>query len=862
MGGVPPEFDRSLWAATDAAYSCRVTARRQPASPLPASFAAWFAARGWQPFPHQLAMIEADAAGRSALLIAPTGAGKTLAGFLPSLIALAGTGADTIAGAGDKSAAGKSANRATGLHTLYISPLKALAVDIHRNLEIPIAEMGLELECETRTGDTPQSKRQRQRRKPPQILMTTPESLALLLSYTDAARIFGSLERVIVDELHALDGTKRGDLLSLGLARLQSLAPRLRRIGLSATVADERALAAFLSPTGCADDAPVAIVRGAAGPRADIAILTTGAYLPWSGHMATHALSEVYAAVRRAGTSIVFVNTRAQAEIVFQALWRLNDDNLPIALHHGSLAPEQRRKVEAAMARGDLRAVVATSSLDLGIDWGAVDLVIQIGAPKGASRLLQRIGRANHRHDEPSRAILVPANRFEVLECRAALEAVMEGELDGDPPRPGGLDVLAQHIAGMACAAPFHEDDLFAEVTRAAPYAGMLRETFDAVLDFVATGGYALRRYEQWHRLRRNESGEWSIAGPAFARRYRMNVGTIVEQPMIRVKLKRGRVLGEIEEHFVQGLVPGDSFVFAGELLRYEGMRELHAEATRSRSRDDPKVPAYAGGRLPLTTMLATRVRGLLAEPGRWRTLPPAVREWLEIQRRRSELPEPGGLLVETFPRGRKEFLVAYCFEGRNAHQTLGMLLTRRMERAGLHPLGFVATDYIIAVWSLRPVENVAALFDPDMLGDDLEAWMDESSMLRRCFRNVAVIAGLIERRHPGERKTGRQVTFSSDLIYDVLRRHDPQHILLRATRADAAGGLTDVRRLADMLTRVAGHIRHRRLRKLSPLAVPALLEIGREQVYGSALDALMDEAAATLIAEATEEDPVPELPL
>ena len=277
-------------------------------------------------------------------------------------------------------------------------------------------------------------------------------------------------------------------------------------------------------------------------------------------------------------------------------------------------------------------------------------------------------------------------------------------------------------------------------------------------------------------------------------------------------------------------------------------------------------MPAYEGGKLPLTTMLAQRVRNLLAEPGRWRTLPGDVREWLEIQRKRSELPEPGGLLVETFPRAKKWYLVAYCFEGRAAHQTLGMLLTRRMERAGLHPLGFVATDYIIAVWSLKPVDDVASLFDPDMLGDDLEAWMDESSMLRRSFRNVAVIAGLIERRHPGEKKTGKQVTFSSDLIYDVLRKHDPQHILLRATRVDAAGGLTDVRRLADMLLRVQGHIRHRRLRRLSPLAVPAMLEIGRETVYGAALDELMDEAATSLIEEAiadfTDDDPVPELPL
>jgi ATP-dependent Lhr-like helicase len=398
-------------------------------------------------------------------------------------------------------------------------------------------------------------------------------------------------------------------------------------------------------------------------------------------------------------------------------------------------------------------------------------------------------------------------------------------------------------------------------VRRAYPYRDLPRQDFDEVVNFVATGGYALGSYERWQRLARDEDGKWRVASPAMVRRYRMNVGTIVQQPMLLVKLRNGRRLGEVEEYFIQGLIPGDSFIFAGQLLRFEGIREMAAIVSPGGS-GVPKVPAYAGGRLPLTTQLAKRVRGILAEPGRWRSLPPPVQEWLEMQRRRSLLPDRQGLLVETFPRGNKEFLVAYCFEGRNAHQTLGMLLTRRMERAGLKPLGFVATDYVIAVWSLKPARDMAALFDQDMLGDDLEAWMDESSMLKRCFRNVAVIAGLIERRHPGETKTGKQVTFNSDLIYDVLRKHEPHHILLRATRADAASGLTDVGRLAEMLARIRGRITHRHLRRVSPLAVPVLLEIGKEAVYGGAIDELMDEAATALIEEATAEEAAPELPL
>ncbi len=799
-------------------------------STLPPVFAAWFRARGWEPHPHQLEMLRAAEAGQSALLIAPTGGGKTLAGFLPSLVDLAATPHD-------------------GLHTLYISPLKALAVDIHRNLTQPIEEMGLEIACETRTGDTPQSKRKRQRVRPPGILMTTPESLALLLSYYDAPQVFAGLKCVVIDELHAFAGTKRGDLLALGLARLQSLSPGLRRVGLSATVHDPDWLAAWLSPSAAPRD--VRRVIGRDGAEAEVEILTTREYLPWSGHMAVHALAEVYARIKTAGTTLVFVNTRAQAEIVFQELWHLNEDGLPIALHHGSLAVEQRRKVEAAMAAGKLRAVVATSSLDLGIDWAAVDLVVQIGAPKGSARLLQRIGRANHQLDQPSRALLVPANRFEVLECRAALEAVRARSLDGDPPRPGGLDVLSQHILGTACAGPFDAEALYREITSAFPYKLLDRKTFDRTLEFVATGGYALKSYQRYRRLGLDKEGFYRVTNNDHIRRYRMNVGTIVEAPVLKVRLRNGRVLGEVEEYFVNGLLPGDSFIFAGQLLAFEGMRENTVVVSRAPG-GDPKVPAYAGGRLPLSTHLAERVRGILENPEAGHDLPPAVSEWLRIQRWRSQLPPADGLLVECFPRADKEFLVAYCFEGRNAHQTLGMLLTRRMERAGLSPLGFVATDYVIAVWSLKAAQDLDALFDEEMLGDDLEEWMAESSMLRRTFRNVAVIAGLIEARSPGQEKSGRQVTFNADLIYDVLRKHEPDHILLQATRADAAGGLTDIGRLAAMLKRVKGRIRTRRLDKISPLAVPVLLEIGKEQVYGSGLDELLNEGAQALIDEAT----------
>jgi ATP-dependent Lhr-like helicase len=801
---------------------------------LPELFAGWFAGRGWAPRPHQLALLDAARAGDSALLVAPTGGGKTLAGFLPSLVDL------------------HAAPRTEGpgaLHTLYISPLKALAVDIARNLTAPVEEMGLPIRIETRTGDTPANRRARQRAAPPHLLLTTPESLALLLTLPDAPVLFGGLGAVVVDEIHALAGSKRGDQLALGLARLGTLAPRARRVGLSATVAHPDQLRAYLSPTARTDDVRLVVGQGGAEPVIDM-LLPEGR-LPWGGHMGLASMPEVYRRIREAGVTIVFVNTRAQAELCFQALWRLNDDNLPIALHHGSLTVEQRRKVEAAMAAGKLRAVVATASLDLGIDWGAVDQVVQVGAPKGVSRLLQRIGRANHRLDEPSRAVLVPANRFEVIECTAARQAVAAHELDGDPPRPGGLDVLCQHILAVAVAAPFLPDELFAEVIRAAPYAALSRTDFDDALRFVEDGGYALRSYDRFRRLFRDADGRIHVRSTAVARQLRMNLGTIVETPLVKVRLRGGPVLGEVEEWFVSTLTPGDSFIFAGQLLRFEGLDALACIVSRGGT-GDPRVPAYAGSRLPLTTWLASRVRAILSDPAAWRALPAPVQEWLRLQRHASALPPSDGLLVETFPRGGKWFLVAYCFEGRLAHQTLGMLVTKRMERLGMGPLGYLATDYVLVAWSAFEPAGVDRLFEEDILGEELEEWMAESSMLRRSFRNIATIAGLIEKNHPGQEKSGRQMTMNADLIYDVLRKHEPDHILLRATRREAASGLTDVARIGLLLARAkAGGILHRALPRVSPLAVPAMIEEGREWVAGGAEDALLAEAAA-LVDEAT----------
>lgn len=832
---------------------------------LPEPFLGWFAAKGWRPRAHQLELLSKAEAGLSTLLIAPTGAGKTLAGFLPALTDLTRRGKP------------KPGTIKPGVHTLYISPLKALAVDIERNLGMPVGEMGLPVTIETRTGDTPTSKRQRQKLNPPDLLLTTPEQVALLLSHKDADRFFADLRYVIFDELHSLVTSKRGQLLALGLARLRQLQPNLQTIGLSATVADPDELRRWLVAQA-ADSQPMAeLITVAGGAKPEISILKSDDRIPWSGHSARYALPDVYEAIKQHQTTLIFVNTRSQAELIFQALWTLNEESLPIALHHGSLDVGQRRKVEAAMDQNALRAVVATSTLDLGIDWGDVDLVVHIGSPKGASRLAQRIGRANHRMDEASKAILVPANRFEVMECQAALDANYLGAQDTPPIEPGALDVLCQHVLGMACAAPFNADDLYAEVTSASPYAALERETFDRCVHFVAHGGYALATYERYAKIKLTKDGTWRIAHPGVAQQYRLNAGTIVAAPELTVRLTRpgggtkgrgGRVLGKIEEIFLEMLVYGDTFLFAGKVLRFEGIRDNECLVSNANT-VEAKVPAYMGGKFPTTTYLSQQVRKMLADPRQWHKLPPQVSEWLGYQKQKSVVPNADDMLVETFPRGSRFYMVAYPFEGRLAHQTLCMLLTRRLERAKARPIGFVASDYAVAIWGLRDMGlmiergdlSLNELFDEDMLGDDLEVWLDESFVFKRTFRYCALIAGLIEKNHPGKEKSGRQVTVSTDLVYDVLRTHEPDHILLQATRNDARAGYLDVGRVNALLSRIKGRIMHKRLERISPMAVPVMLEIGKEPVISSETgDALMAEKALAtedLVREAMGEDMV-----
>ncbi|PIL17785.1 helicase [Puniceibacterium antarcticum] len=790
----------------------------------PPSLQHWFDARGWQIHPHQQAMLD-RAQEPALLLIAPTGGGKTLAGFLPTLAEL-------------------GAKPPPGLHTIYVSPLKALAADIKRNLRLPVTEAGLDIRIEDRTGDTSSHVKRRQRADPPHILLTTPESLALLTSYEDAPRIFAGVQRVVVDEIHALAESKRGDQLMLALARLSTLCPGLRRVGLSATVDDPAAIARLLArhPGTCA------ILTADPGPDPDIQMLVTEQAPPWSGGGAAYAIPAVLEQVRQHKTTLIFHNTRAQAEIFFHNLWLANEDSLPIGIHHGSLDRAQREKVEAAMVAGQLRAIVCTGSLDLGIDWGDVDLVIQVGAPKNVKRLVQRIGRANHRYNAPSKALLVPANRFEVVECVAALDAVKAHDLDGDPRGPGPRDVLCQHILIAACAGPFDADQLYAEMTSAGAYAALTRPQFDDCLQFCATGGYALRAYDRWQRLLQRDDGLWQLRDPRSATRIRQNIGTIQDTDTLKVKWRGrgGGNLGEVEESFAASLTKGDTFLIGGQIVRYEGLRDLVVEVSRDPGKK-PKIATFMGTKFATSTQLSARIVNMFQQDS-WPDLPPHTAQWLALQRRVSRLPEPGRLLIESFPHDGRQQLVVYGFAGRNAMQTLGLLLTKRMEEMGLAPMGFVASDYATLIWGLDAVTDPRPLFDLDALEAGLDGWLAGNAVMKRTFRASATIAGLIERNLGGQRKSGRQATMSSDILYDTLLKYDPDHLLMQITREEAMRGLVDFARIREMAARVGDRIDHVTLERISPLSAPLFLEPGRVPVRGSADERLLADEVARLM--------------
>ena len=795
---------------------------------LPQKFQNWINKRNWGLHTHQIDVLT-NSDRKAQLLIAPTGSGKTLSGFLPTLIEL-----DRL--------------NFSGLHTIYVSPLKALAADIKRNLMIPIEEMGLNIKVEDRTGDTTAKTKRRQRIDPPQILLTTPESLALLISFPEANALFANLERIIIDEIHALVENKRGHQLLLAISRLQSISKNLRKLALSATVDHPQEIAGFISE----NENKCPIIFAEPGPDPNISMLQTTASPPWSGAGATYAVPDVLEQISKHKTTLIFHNTRAQAEIFFHNLWLNNQDNLPVAIHHGSLDLAQRKRVEAAITKGELRAVVCTGTLDLGIDWNEVDLVIQVGAPKNIKRLVQRIGRANHTYNTPSKAIIVPANKFEIVECQAALEAVRDKDLDGEPIASGSLDVLCQHILLVACSGKILPSKLFEEIKQIGAYKNLTHEEFKECMGFCIDGGYALKRYEQWHRLKLDHSGNLILRDPRIANKIRMNVGTIQDTETLKVRTHRrsgGKPLGEIEEAFAASLTKGDTFLIGGNIVRFESLREMIVEVTHNANKQ-PKIATFMGTKFATSTKLSDRILDSF-ENQNWKDLPADTVNWLNKQKEFSQLPVRNSLLIETFFRKSRHYLVVYGFAGRNANQTLGLILSKRLEELNLAPLGFVANDYATLIWGLEKVENPIQLFKFSEIELGLDKWFSGNALMKRTFKAVASVSGLIDRNLPGLRKSGRQTTFSSDILYDTLVKYDPTHLLLKITKDEAMKGLIDFSRIEEMFKRVDDNIIHKNLPHVSPLAAPMLLEVGTIPIEGQARELLLKNEANSLMKEA-----------
>ena len=753
--------------------------------------------------------------GFDVILHAPTGGGKTIGGFMPSI--------DDFINNNYKS---------QEFHTLYISPLKALTTDVQRNLLNPINDLEINIKVETRTSDTSTYNKAKQIKKPPNFLMTTPESFALLMARTDVVNLFKNLKFVIIDELHTFFDSKRGHLLSLNVARLRSIKP-FQVIGLSATLKNTNLAKKYLS-----NNKNTKLVSTHSKVAPEITILNSGNRIPWSGHSPRYALSEIYSEILKFKSSILFVNTRAQAEILFESLWAINNKNKKIAIHHGSLEKELRKKVEKEIVEGHVECVVATSSLDLGLDWGNIDLVMQIGAPKGVARLVQRIGRANHTINTPSRAILVPTNCFEYVECIAAKKCVELNFLEDEIYSEGSLDVLAQHIVGVAISQKFKKEDLYKQIKEAWPYRNLNIEDFEKTLSFVENGGYSLQAYEEYSRLRRD--GEYyEIRDKSLVTKYKMNVGTIVEAEMLRLRVGN-RYLGNIEEWFISGLSAGDTFIFGGKRLMFEKVVGNIAYA-KITALEHQKIPSFKGGNLPLSTHLSKTVRKIFSKRLEAVDLPDSLKKWSELQTKFSSFPKENEFLVETFKRknGKQEkyYMAVHPFEGRNTHQTLGFLILRRIKKLGVQPFGFVANDYSILFSFSKEIEDIDFLFSQDILIEDLYEWLEETPLIKRLFREIAIISGLIYKNLPGNQKTGKQVTFNTDLIYEVLRKHEPHHILLKITTENAKKDLVDLDRLSTFLFRIKNKIKINKLNRASALAFSLLFEYHKETPDKNELD-------------------------
>lgn len=800
---------------------------------------AWFAARGWTPFPFQRAAWAAYLAGESGLIHAATGTGKTYAAWF-------GPVAEALVH-GD---AGPP-----GLRLLWVTPLRALAADTAATLQVPLADLGLPWRVEMRTGDTSAATRARQRRQLPEALVTTPESLSLLLARDDAATLFASLRCVVVDEWHELLASKRGVQVELALARLRRWRPALRTWGLSATLGNlDTALATLLGShviwgpePAPASRPPGRLIEGEQ-PRTiviDSLIPETIERFPWAGHLGLRMLDQVVREIEAVQSCLVFTNTRAQTEQWYQAILAARPEWAGlIALHHGSLAPETRAWVEDGLRDGRLRCVVCTSSLDLGVDFSPVERVLQIGSPKGVARLLQRAGRSGHRPGAPSRATCVPTHAFELIEAAAARRAIAAGRIEARPPLDRPLDVLAQHLVTVALGGGFHPDDLLAEVRATAAYRDLSEEEWRWCLDFVTRGGGALDAYPEYRRVGPDAEGRYRVTDEAIARRHRQAIGTITADAAMVVRYLGGEQLGTVEEAFIARLGPGDRFTFAGRVLEFVRVKEMTAWVRRATAADGA-VPRWTGGRLPLSSELAAAVRerlqvarnGVFDDPEL-----EALRPVLALQARWSRLPVADELLVERTRTREGYHLFIYPFEGRLVHEGLAALLAYRLARRRPITFSVAANDhgFELLAAELPPLEDEADLreaLSAGGLSEDLLAALNAAELARRQFREIARVAGLVVVVPPGERRSARSLQASSNLFYDVFQQYDPQNMLLHQARREVLERQLEHQRLRATLERIAaGRVTIVSTPRPTPFAFPLLVERLRERVSSEEL--------------------------
>ncbi|HEY2853912.1 MAG TPA: ligase-associated DNA damage response DEXH box helicase [Gemmatimonadaceae bacterium] len=796
----------------------------------------WFATKGWKPFAFQREVWRAYLDGDSGLVHAATGTGKTLAAWLGPVI--------------EAAEPNEPRRRKQGLRVLWITPLRALAADTAESLRAPLEALGVDWTVETRTGDTSPAQRARQQRRLPEALVTTPESLTLFLTRDDVVEIFANLRLVVVDEWHELMGTKRGVQVELALSRLRALRPDVRTWGLSATIGNLdvalRALLGVRRELRAADHSTGGrIIRGVEPKNIVVDALIPPAVerFPWAGHLGTQMLPQVIDAIEEGQSAIVFTNTRSQTEIWYQALLGARPDWAgTIALHHGSLDREKREWVEEGLRTGRLRCVVATSSLDLGVDFSPVDRVLQVGSPKGIARLLQRAGRSGHRPGATSRVTCVPTNALELVEVAAARDGIASGSIEARLPVTRPLDVLAQHVVTVALGGGFIPAELEREVKSTHAYADLKEDEWRWVLDFVSNGGEALHAYPEYARVVVRD-GRWLVESAFLARRHRQSIGTIVSDGHIAVQYLRGQRLGSVEESFIARLAPGDRFVFAGTPLEFVRVRDMTAWVRRAPNVTGA-IPRWQGSRLPMSDSLAAMLRERLGEAARGELRGPemtALRPLFQVQARWSRIPSPNELLIERVKTREGWHLFWFPFEGRLVHEGLAALMAYRIARVAPITFTMSANDWGFELLSVQPPPLEAALgaelLSPVALLDDVPASLNATEMAKRQFREIARVAGLVFPGLPRSGKTARQLQASSSLFFDVFRQYDPGNLLLSQAHREVLERQLESSRLGRTLERLTrARVVITEPKRVTPLAFPLLVDRTRERVSSESL--------------------------